>query len=192
MKKLFIFISSLLIQTKAMADTEALTESMKQTLRHSASGIPSVTHVVISTLVMVVMIYVVAIIYQHLNHFNKKKFGGAEDKTFIPNRLKIVNTLVLGNNKSVYVVEVNDKYLVLGSTQSSLSLIKEFDKSQINKLIENSSASTVGKVVPEVIEQELKTLFPKQEVVVEEIKPTPEVSVVKNDRNFEEIYKKYI
>ena len=194
MKKLAALISVIMYSSYAYAaGTDSLTIPMKEALRHSATGIPSITHVLVSTAIMVVMIYAVAMIYQKLNAFNTKKFSNSEEKAFIPNKMKIINSLALGTNKAVYIVEVNDKYLVLGSTQSNISLIKEFDKSQINKIIESSAITNVGNVVPEIIQQELKTLFPNESKIIEtEVEKNTTLQETKQDKEFEDIYRKYI
>ena len=197
MKKLTYMFGLMLLNSCAYAASQdVLTEPMKQALRHSAA-VPSFYHVIFSTVIMIVLIYVVAIIYQKLNVFNAKRFSKPEDKAFIPNKMNIINCLPLGANKSLYVVEVNDKYLVVGSTQSNVSLIKEFDKKEVQGIIDSSSKKIGSEILtePEIIEQELKTLFPKEEPDEETVIETPEEPVVQQEEqgtSFEDIYKKYI
>lgn len=185
MKKLVsIILGVTLLNSNAYAVTEVLTEPMKQLLKQSPS-LPSISHIVISTVIMIFIIYAVAIVYQKLNLFNSKRFAGQDDKAFNLNKLKIVNCMSLGPNKAVHIVEVNDKYLVLGSTQTNINLLKEFDKNQLNKIADVFPETNESQEIdPEVVEEELKNLFPKKE---EEVK---EEETKKSD--FEEIYKKYI
>lgn len=185
MKKLSSFIlGTILLSSKAFAVPEVLTEPMKEMLKQSPS-IPSVTNVILSTLFMIVIIYAVAITYQKLNEFNNKRFSENGEKTYSLNKLKVVNCLPLGANKTLHIVEVNEKFLVLGSTQTQISLLKEFDKKDLNKIIESQPISSKAeKVKPEIIEEGLKTLFPKEEEIVQK----PE----ENSVDYEEIYKKYM
>lgn len=183
MKKLLFTITVLFlsaIESFAVQVPSVLTEPMKQVLKQSPE-IPSITNVLISTLLMVLFIYAIAFIYQKLSIFNKKKFTCSDDKVFNLNKLKIINTMSLGANKSVHIVEVNGKYLVLGSTPASITLLKEFDKNSLNNLENPELTGEPQKPTEEVIEQGLKTLYPEEEIQEE----TP-------DENFEEIYKKYI
>lgn len=167
----------------AGAVPNVLTSQMKEMLK-SNPEIPGISRVLISTLFMIVFIYVVAFFYKKISLFNSKALS-IEDKSFDLNKLKIINSKSLSTNNAVHIVEVNGKYLVLGSTPNQISLLKEFDK---NALVEEEVKSfDEGKegVSQEAIEQGLKTLFPPEELEeLEEIKSS--------DSEFEQIYKKYL
>lgn len=187
MKKLTGFLLGIILSNShAYAVTEVLTEPMKKVLKQSPS-IPSISHIIISTIFMIVIIYAVAIIYQKLTAFNNKRFSGQDEKVFNLNKLKIINCLSLGPNKVLHIVEVNDKYLVLGSTQTNINLLKEFDKSELHKIAEIPQEEALNQEInPEAIEEELKNLFSTKK---EEQKPQKEEE---KKSDFEEIYKKYI
>ncbi len=182
MKKLSSFILGvILLSSCAYAVPEVLTEPMKEMLKQSPA-VPNMFNVVLSTLFMIIFIYVVAFVYQKLNAFNNKKFSENGEKAYNLNKLKVINCLALGAHKTLHIVEVNEKFLVLGSTQNQISLLKEFDKSELNKIIESRvEPSKAQKIEPEIIEEGLKTLFPKEEKIEE-----------KEKVDYEEIYKKYI
>ncbi len=185
MKKLSSFILGImLLSSCAYAIPEVLTEPMKEVLKQ-APAMPSIANVVLSTLFMVLIIYVVAFTYQKLNSYNSKRFSDQSEKALNLNKMKITNCLSLGPNKCLYIVEVNEKFLVVGSTQTQINLLKEFDKKDLQKIIDaHTGATHVEKIKPEVIEEGLKTLFPKEEEIIETKK--------EDDVDFEEIYKKYI
>lgn len=188
MIRLVSFLFVLFIANPVFATTiDVLPSQMKVALKNTAV-IPSISHVVISTFLMVVIIYLIAFLYQRLSAFNARKFAIIDEKPISINKMKIVNSLSLGANKALFIVEVNDKFLVLGSTNNNISLVKEFDKKNLDELLVSYSSLTPP-VAPEVIEQGLDTLFPdenKQEDVVE-IKEEQA-----KESTFDDVYKKYI
>lgn len=172
------------IQALAVQVPEVLTGPMKEALKQSPE-LPSITNVVLSTIFMVVMIYAVAFIYQKLSHFNNKKFAGHDEKIFNLNKMKIINTLPLGANKAVHIVEVNGKYLVLGSTPTNINLLKEFDKNTLCNIEMSICDTEKEEIKPEDIEQGLKTIYPQEETPQKESEALAEM-------DYERIYKKYI
>ena len=68
-----------------------------------------------------------------MNKFNSQKFTKDSNSSSI-NKFNIVSSQTLGQNKALYVVEINNQYLVLGATQSNINLLKEFSKSDIDKV----------------------------------------------------------
>ena len=169
--------------TFASAIPNVLTNQMKEMLK-SNPELPSISRVLISTLFMVVFIYVVAFFYKKISLFNSKALS-IEDRSLDLNKLKIINSKSLSANSAVHIVEVNGKYLVLGSTPNQISLLKEFDK---NVLIEEEvKLLDEGKegVSQEAIEQGLKTLFPPEETEEHEEENS-------SDSEFEQVYKKYL
>ncbi|MDD3237873.1 MAG: flagellar biosynthetic protein FliO [Candidatus Gastranaerophilales bacterium] len=189
MKKTAISVSALILcgsKVFAASTPAFLTEQMKQSMQH-APQLPNISNVLLSTLFMVVMIYVVAFMYQKISSFNSKKFTNAEDKSLNLNKMKIVSSMALGANKAVHIVEVNGKYLVLGSTASNISLLKEFDKKSLKNAEMFATSMGQTDVKPEDIEQGLNTIYPKeQEKIVVEPQKTDE------DDGFNDVYKKYI
>lgn len=180
----FIFILILTSNAQVMAD-EVLPSSMTRVLKHSAD-IPGLFHIILSTLFMVVFIYAIAIIYHKLSKFNAKKFSGCEDKLQNLNKLKLINSMSLGPNKSLHVVEINNKFLVVGSTQTSINLLKEFDK---NTVMFKKDEFSLPPEIDDIIESDNEQQEPSMKEL-NSLKGTK--SNLSAELDFEKIYKKYI
>lgn len=181
---LFVLMLTLTLKVPVRAD-EVLPASMKQVLKHS-TDVPGLLHIVLSTMFMVIFIYVIAIIYHKLSKFNNKKFSGLDDKILNLNKLKLVNSMSIGPNKSLHVVEINNKFLVIGSSQTSINLLKEFDKNAVMFGKEEfKSSSEIEKIVEDDNEQQESL---EQEInALRSVKPSSSAEL-----DFEKIYKKYI
>ncbi len=100
---------------------------------------------IISLLIVVGLIYLTAWLYKKLNKFNVQNFTKDTTSSML-NKFKIHSSQTLGANKNLYVVEINDKYLVLGSTPNNISLLKEFDKKDVDaQYIKNNAQSETTK-----------------------------------------------
>lgn len=79
---------------------------------------------------VIFLIYLTGFFYQRLIGLNSKinkkspSFGDL-------NKAKILSCTPLGQGKSVYVIEINGKNLVLGATQNNVNLLREFSKEEI-------------------------------------------------------------
>ncbi len=96
-------------------------------LSHGTMHETDVLRALLSLLIVIGLIYLTAWMYKKLNIFNSSKLV-KNDKSLNLNKFKVISTQSLGANKNLHVVEINGKYLVLGSTANSINLIKEFDK----------------------------------------------------------------
>ena len=81
----------------------------------------------ISLAIVIGLIYLTAWLYKKLNGFNSQKFTKDIENLGL-NKFKVIASQSLGAQKNLHVVEINGKYLVLGSTPNSINLLKEFDK----------------------------------------------------------------
>ena len=104
---------------------------LESVLSHGTIHEGGILRSIVSLTVVVGMIYLTAWLYKKLNKFNNQKFTN-DNQTLDVNKFKIVSSQTLGMNRGLYVVEINGKYLVLGATQSNISLLKEFDKKEID------------------------------------------------------------
>lgn len=89
-----------------------------------------IVRAMVSLGIVICMIYLTAWLYKKLSVFNNAKLVKDAQK-LETNKFKVISSQSLGANKNLHVVEINGKYLVLGSTQNSISLIKEFDKNLV-------------------------------------------------------------
>lgn len=72
---------------------------------------------------VVALIYITGFIYQKLI---KVKLSDEEN---VRNQIKIISSQTLGQNKSLYVIQINDKKLLIGATQNNISYIDTLDNS---------------------------------------------------------------
>ncbi len=120
---------------------------------------------VISLFIVIGLIYLTAWAYKRLNIFNADNLA-KPGKKVNANKFNLISTQALGANKNLHVVEINGKYLVIGSTQNNISLIKEFDKnlvenlSDISLVTDNKKPSAPVEENPaEKLSQETKNLI---------------------------------
>lgn len=85
---------------------------------------PSVISVVLSLLFVVLLIYLTGIIYAKLNRvgFNSLK---KQQGDFAKAQVTVVSTTQLGNNKTLHVVELDGKRMLIGASSSAIQLIKD-------------------------------------------------------------------
>lgn len=129
----------------------SIPNSMKQVMK-STPDTPSLFNLVASLVVVILMIYFVGWIYMRLSHINSKSFF-RQQKDLPVNKPKLVSGITLGQNRNLQVVELNNKYLVLGVTPSNINLIKEFDKNEVKniedalyEIVEDDSENILNKV----------------------------------------------
>ena len=139
MKKLELvllsYFTSLLAGTASFAsEPDYINDApLESILSHGTIHEGGIFRSVISLAVVIGLIYFTAWLYKKLNKFNSQKFT-KEDKTSNINKFNVLSSQALGQNKALYVVEINNQYLILGATQSNINLLKEFSKSDIEKL----------------------------------------------------------
>lgn len=94
----------------------------------SVGNEPSIISVVLSLLFVILLIYLTGIIYSRLNKVNLKNFKQANSGRL---QASVVSTTQLGNNKTLHVVELDGKRMLIGASTNAIQLIK--DLGSINK-----------------------------------------------------------
>ncbi len=184
MKKFGLLLTTAFLFNFLKADAaETLSEPMKQLLSRSPE-IPGISHIILSTALMVVFIYIMAIAYHKLSAFNNKRFSNMNDKILNLNKLKLVNSMSLGANKSLHVVEINNKFLVLGSTPASINLLKEFDKNPVLDSDFSVSSAFGDEEHDHIIEESMPS--------ISELSSQKSKTKTSAEMDFEKIYKKYL
>lgn len=132
MRKFLTILSLLFIQFSNFAlSTENLNlEGLK---KHSE---PSIFHAVFSLIIVLGLIYLVGFIYQKLTIFNEK-ITNKNEKNEI-NKFKIINTTSIGQGKFLHIVEINNKFLALGSTPNNINFLREFSKEEVENINEKN------------------------------------------------------
>lgn len=91
---------------------------------HSVGHEPSIISVVLSLIFVVLLIYLTGILYAKLNKlgFNTlKKQQGEISKS----RATVVSTTQLGGNRTLHVVELDGKRMLIGASAGAIQLIKD-------------------------------------------------------------------
>ena len=85
---------------------------------------PNLLSVVLSLMFVILLIYATGIIYTKLNKvgFNamRKQLADADDS-----KVTVISTTPLGSNKTLHVVELDGKRMLIGASSSSIDLIKD-------------------------------------------------------------------
>lgn len=162
-KKTFLFLP-LLFVTANIAGAVELPSVMKQTMAQDPIGMPGMVNLVVSMVIVIALIYATGWIYTKLSVINKDKLKKLTSSQSDNERFNIIQSMPLGQQRYLYLIEMSGKVLLVGSTPSHINLIKEFDKKQDSIQIKQES--------PAAEEQTQKT-------------------EKKNSLNLDEIYRKY-
>lgn len=103
---------------------DAATVSGNAALAGSVGHEPSIISVVFSLLFVVLLIYLTGILYAKLNKVGfktMKKQQGDLAKLHV----SVVSTTALGNNKTLHVVELDGKRMLIGASSGAIQLIKD-------------------------------------------------------------------
>ena len=85
---------------------------------------PGIISVLVSLFIVITLIYITGIIYAKLNKFGwnslKKQNGD-----FAKAHVSVVSTTQLGSSKSLHVIELDGKRMLIGASNNSMQLIKD-------------------------------------------------------------------
>lgn len=95
----------------------------------SVGGEPNIISVVLSLAFVVLLIYLTGILYAKLNRvgFNTLK---RQQGDFAKSHVSVISTTQLGNNKTLHVVELDGKRMLIGASQGAIQLIKDLGSSE--------------------------------------------------------------
>lgn len=136
-KLLLLFVFFLAGSQSVFADS--LTSNIKYALKHSTDG--NYFSVVIALGIVILLIYITGVIYAKLNvvgyNAMKKQYLDLNDS-----KVLVLSNTVVGKDKSLLVVELSGKKLLLGVTEKTITLIKDLDEnctSDENKAVKDFS-----------------------------------------------------
>ena len=112
---------------------------------------PGYASVVLSLVFVICLIYATGIIYNKLNNFGIKTLK-AQNKDFNNDKITIISTTQLGANRTLHVVELNGKKMLIGASANSIHLIKDLSE---NQNVELEQAATV-EVESDVLESNVQ------------------------------------
>ena len=85
---------------------------------------PSLISVILSLVFVVLLIYLTGILYAKLNKVGFKTFK-RQQGDFSRSQVSVISTTQLGNNKTLHVVELDGKRMLIGASSSAIQLIKD-------------------------------------------------------------------
>lgn len=85
---------------------------------------PSIISVVFSLLIVVVLIYLTGIIYAKLNNVGLKTMKRQQGE-LAKSQVSVISTTQLGSNKTLHVVELDGKRMLIGASSGAIQLIKD-------------------------------------------------------------------
>ena len=91
--------------------------------------------IILSLLFVILLIYLTGIIYAKLNKAGFKTLK-AQQGELSRSQVAVISTTQLGNNKTLHVVELDGKRMLIGATSGAIRLIKDlgaFDEDNINE-----------------------------------------------------------
>lgn len=153
MKKYYLLLMSLIFTVQASYADSMFPANIHRALKHSADV--NYFSVVIALGVVILLIYITGIVYAKLNVLGhnavKKQYKGLDNE-----RIFIHSTTQIGNNKTLHVIEIAGKKLLIGVTNESINLIKDLDET------ENSKVSTDE--VKSIFQRELSKTMPLDKI----------------------------
>ncbi len=128
----------------AQASSISTTETSAKSLSTASQAIgqePNILSVIFSLIFVILLIYATGIIYARLNKVGiktLKKQIGEQDAS----RVSVVSSTPLGSNKTLHIVELDGKRMLLGASANGIHLIKDLgtyppvnlDESQFSKI----------------------------------------------------------
>lgn len=85
---------------------------------------PSIISVIFSLAIVILLIYLTGILYAKLNKVGFKTLKKQQGE-IAKSQVSVVSTTQLGNNKTLHVVELDGKRMLIGASSSAIQLIKD-------------------------------------------------------------------
>lgn len=108
----------------AQAATVTGTSDVSSIATQSIGNEPSFISVLLSLIFVILLIYFTGIIYAKLNKVGFKTLK-RQQGDFARSHVSVVSTTQLGNNKTLHVVELDGKRMLIGASSSAIQLIKD-------------------------------------------------------------------
>ena len=84
---------------------------------------PSILSVIFSLLIVILLIYVTGILYAKLNKMNAGTLR--KQQGILKSQASVISTTALGNNKTLHVIELDGKRMLIGASSGAIQLIKD-------------------------------------------------------------------
>ncbi len=90
----------------------------------------------VSLIFVILLVYAIGILYTKLNKFGLKVMKGQIGRSSV-NQVFVLSTTLLGTNKSLHVVELDGKRMLIGASANSIHLIKDLGSCSENEIVES-------------------------------------------------------
>ncbi len=111
---------------------------------------PSMVSVVLSLVFVVILIYLTGILYAKLTKAGFRTLK-RQQGDFAKNQVSVVSTTQLGNNKTLHVVELDGKRMLIGASSSAIQLIKDLGSCEEDADNENYSRIEIPNIkIPKI------------------------------------------
>lgn len=198
MKKYYLLLMTLIFVTQASYADSMFPASIRSALKHSTDV--NYISVVIALGVVIMLIYITGIVYAKLNIIGhnavKKQYKGLDNE-----RIFIHSTTQIGNNKTLHVIEIAGKKLLIGVTNESINLIKDLDENSTSVSPDDMQSlfqKELSKTMPlDKIYPQNEDAYKEEEISIdkkipEEIENINDNPTCSNNNDDFGLYKKYL
>ena len=111
---------------------------------------PSIISVVLSLAIVVLLIYLTGIAYAKLNKVSIKTLK-KQQGDLSKSQVSVVSTTQLGNNKTLHVVELDGKRMLIGASSGAIQLIKDLGSTVDNEIDDDYSRIEISNIkIPKI------------------------------------------
>lgn len=89
---------------------------------------PSIFRIFNSLIFVIFLILLTGWIYMKMKKINPEQLLSGKFNKLNENNFKIISSMQLGAGKAIYLIEINNKQLIIGTTASSVNLLAKMDK----------------------------------------------------------------
>lgn len=190
MKKIYVLMFSFICLIQPVFAFDSITSNIKYALKKSTEL--DYLSVIISLAVVVLLIYITGLIYAKLNVIGYKTLK-KQYKDIDESKIIICSTTSIGNNKTLHVIELAGKKMLIGVSNDSINLLKDLDEPS-EKIVVSQDLVTkeLSKSLP------LDKIYPQGQIISDEIKIENDIPEEKEEEesayDSEEygLYKKYL
>lgn len=108
-----------------MNAAQVFAEPLKDTLSQHRE--PGYFSVLLSLIFVICLIYATGIIYNKLSNLGLKTLK-KQNGDFVKNKITILSTTPLGSNKTLHVIELDGRKMLIGASANSIHLIKDLSE----------------------------------------------------------------
>lgn len=134
------------VQAAAVSGASDVSALGAQSIGHE----PSIISVVISLAIVILLIYLTGIIYAKLNKVGFKTIK-RHQSDYDRTQVSVLSTTQLGNNKTLHVVELDGKRMLIGASSGAIQLIKDLGDGKLKNSEEEYSSIEIPNIkIPKI------------------------------------------